>query len=279
MGDRFLMQTGGKGANQALQAARLGARTYMIGAIGQDFMGDAQLATMAADGMVTDYVVRNPDERTGTALIYVNAAGQNEIMIVPGANTACDAALLDAAQPAFEDCDVFLTQFETNMDAVLYALKKARQAGCFIVLDPAPMQPVPEGIWAMADLVKPNETEAAFYTGIPVEQGDIVAWAKKAAARLKEMGAPAALITLGAKGCYYSGQEELFVPPYQITAVDATAAGDSFAGALAVALGEKRPMAEAIAFASAAGAVTASIAGAQPSISGRGAVDALFHSR
>ena len=128
----------------------------------------------------------------------------------------------------------------------------------------------------MADLVKPNETEAAYYTGLPVDEGDIVGWARQAAARLRAMGAPAALITLGAKGCYYSGAEELFVPAFPITAVDATAAGDSFAGALAVALAEGMPMAEALRFASAAGAVTASKAGAQPSIGRRAEVEAFL---
>ncbi len=275
-GDRFLMQTGGKGANQALQAARLGARTTMIGAIGEDFMGDAQLSSLAAEGMVVDHVVRVPGETTGTACIFVKADGQNAIMIVPGANAACTRGLLDDAQPAFEECDVFLTQLETNLDAVGYAMGKARQAGCRVVLDPAPMGPIPAEYWAMADLVKPNETEAAYYTGLPVDEGDIVGWARQAAARLRAMGAPAALITLGAKGCYYSGAEELFVPAFPITAVDATAAGDSFAGALAVALAEGMPMAEALRFASAAGAVTASKAGAQPSIGRRAEVEAFL---
>jgi ribokinase len=158
----------------------------------------------------------------------------------------------------------------------MYAMEKARKAGCFIILDPAPMQRVPEQLWAMADLVKPNETEAAFYTGIPVDEGDITGWAGRAAAKLKAMGAPAALITLGAKGCLYSGREEFFVPPFKIKAVDATAAGDSFAGALATALGEKMPMRQAIEFASAAGAVTASKAGAQQSIGRRGDVEELI---
>jgi ribokinase len=275
-GDRLLMQTGGKGANQALQAARLGATTHMIGCIGMDFMGDEQLSCLAADGIVTDYIERCEDQKTGTALIFVEQGGQNAIMIAPNANGACSRELLDCARPAFAGGGIFVTQLETNIDSVLYAMELAKAAGCFLLLDPAPMQSVPGEIWAMADLVKPNETEAAYYTGMPVDEADITGWARAAARRLRAMGAPAALITLGARGCWYSGEQEFFVPPYPITAVDATAAGDSFAGGLAVALGEGRPIRDAIAFASACGALSASRAGAQPSIGRRGEVEAFL---
>lgn len=274
-GDRFLMQTGGKGANQALQAARLGAKTWMVGCVGQDFMGDEQLSCMTEAGANTDYIIRHGTQKTGTALIFVEQNGQNEIMIAPNANEACTREQLDRAQPAFDKSDVFVTQLETNLDAVLYAMEKARKAGCYILLDPAPMQPVPQQIWKLADLVKPNETEAAYYTGIPVNEANITGWAAKAAARFKEIGAKAVLITLGAKGCWYSGEDEFFVPPYQIKAVDATAAGDSFAGGLATAIGEGRAMGEAISFASACGALSASRAGAQPSIGTRAEVEAF----
>lgn len=275
-GGEFLMQPGGKGANQALQAARLGARTYMIGSVGRDFMGDSQLANLSADGVVTDHILRQEELKTGVALIYVEKGGQNEIMIAPNANEACTRELIDSAQPAFEGSSVFLTQLETNLDAVLYAMEKARRAGCFVILDPAPVQSLPRETWAMADLVKPNETEAAYYTGMPVDESDILGWAKQAALRLRAMGAPRALITLGAKGCLYSGEEEFFVPPFRVDAVDATAAGDSFAGALAVALGEEKNMRDAIRFASAAGALTASKAGAQQSIPFRAEVEAFL---
>lgn len=272
-GTKFLMQAGGKGANQAMQAVRLGAATAMIGCVGRDFMGDDQIAGLSAEGMNTQYIFRHESVKTGVALIFVEQDGQNEIMIAPNANEACTKEMLDAAQKAFDGAGVFITQLETNLDSVLYAMKKAREAGCFVMLDPAPMQAVPKEIWAMADLVKPNETEAAYYTGLPVDESDIEGWARKASACLKAMGAPAALITLGAKGCFYSGDEEFFAPPYKIKAVDATAAGDAFAGALAVALGEKRPMREAIRFASAAGAVAATRAGAQQSIGRRAEVE------
>lgn len=276
-GDSFIHQTGGKGANQALQAARLGADTTMIGCIGRDFMGDAQLECMSAEGMAVDYIARHDSLPTGTALIFVEPTGQNAIMVAPGANAACTPAMLDDAVAAFQGCDVFVTQLETDIDAIRHALRLARQAGCFCLLDPAPMQRVPGELWAMADLVKPNETEAAFYTGIPVDEGDIIGWAKRAADQLKAMGAPSVLITLGAKGCYYSGERSFFTPAIRIHAVDATAAGDSFAGALAVAIGEGMSMEDAVAFASAAGAVTASKAGAQHSIGRRAEVESLLN--
>jgi ribokinase len=277
-GTQFLMQTGGKGANQALQAARLGASTVMVGCVGRDFMGDAQIELLSAEGMETKYIQRNESLQTGTALIFVEQSGQNAIMIAPSANEACTRELLDAAQPALENCDVFVTQLETNIDSVMYAMEKARRAGCFVLLDPAPMQSVPSKLWPMADLVKPNETEAAYYTGLPVDEADISGWAEKACSRLKGMGARAALVTLGAKGCFYSGEKEFFTPPFQIKAVDATAAGDSFAGALAVAIGEKMKMREAIRFASAAGALAASRAGAQASIGRRAEVEEFIRS-
>ena len=275
-GDSFLHQTGGKGANQALQAARLGGRTTMIGCIGKDFMGDAQFDCMRAEGVVVDYIVRHDTLPTGTALIFVDTAGQNEIMVSSGANAACTPATLDASAKAFENCDVFVTQMETGMDAILQGLRLARQAGCFCILDPAPVQSVPPELWAMADLVKPNETEAALYTGIPVDHDDLLGWAARAAEKLKAMGAPTVLITLGAKGSYYSGEQQFHTPSIPVRAVDATAAGDSFAGALAVAIGEAMPMRDAIAFASAAGAVTASRAGAQHSIGRRHEVEGLL---
>ncbi len=278
-GREMLTQTGGKGANQALQAARLGAETFMIGSVGRDFMGDAQLDCLGQEGVTTECIERHERLKTGTALIYVDDEGQNAIMIAPGANDACARELIDRAAPAFTGGGVFLTQLETNMDAVLYALGKAREAGCFTVLDPAPVQRLPDEIWALADLVKPNETEASYYTGIPLDKSDIVGWAGRAARKLRDMGARAALVTLGARGCWYSGEEEYFVPAFRIRAVDATAAGDSFAGALATALGEGMPMREAIRFASAAGAVTASKPGAQPSIGRRGEVEALLGSQ
>jgi ribokinase len=272
-GNRFFMQTGGKGANQALQAARLGAKTTMIGCVGQDFMGDAQIEMLRAEGMDTGYITRLENEKTGVALIFVDQHGQNEIMISANANGACTKEQIDRAQPALCNSDVFLAQFETNFDAVEYALKKARGEGCFVMLDPSPVQPVPKEMWLLVDLVKPNEMEASYYTGLPIDEEDRVGWAREACAKLKALGAPRALITLGDKGCYYSGEKEYFVPPFKINAVDATAAGDSFAGALATAIGEKRAMRDAIVFASAAGALTASKAGAQPSICRRHEVE------
>lgn len=278
-GSSFSMQTGGKGANQALQAARLGAAAYMIGCIGRDFMGDAQIASLSDEGMITNYIARHDSLKTGVALISVDQSGQNEITIAANANNDCSQELLDRAQPAFDHSDVFLTQLETNIDAVLYAMEKARNAGCTIILDPAPVQTVPQKIWAMADIVKPNETEASLFTGLPVDDADIVGWARRAADKLRSMGAPAVLITLGARGCWYSGGEEFHIPSFPINTVDATAAGDSFAGALAVAMSEKQPIRQAVMFASAAGAITASRAGAQPSIGSREEVESFLRNR
>ena len=225
----------------------------MIGCIGRDFMGAAQLKSLSAEGIVTDYIVRHERLKTGVVLIYVDGNGQNKIMIASNANAACSMEQLDETIHAFTDSTVFLTQLETNLDPVLYAMEKTQKAGCKVILDPAPVQAVPPEIWAMADIVKPNENEAAYYTGMPIDENDIQGWAGMACKKLRAMGAPAALIMLGAKGCRYSGEGEFYLPAINRKAIDATAAGDSFAGALAVALGEGRVIRQAVAVASAAG--------------------------
>jgi ribokinase len=274
---RFGMQVGGKGANQAVQAALLGAHVHMIGCVGQDFMGDEQFRSLAAAGVDTTCLARVEGLTTGACCIHVDSRGENAIMIVPGANQAITAAMLEAAQPAIESARVFITQLEVNLDAVVDGLRMARQAGCLTILDPAPMQPVPEEIWSLVDLVKPNETEAAYFTGI--EQGDmpLEQWAAAMSAKLRQMGPSRVIVTLGSHGAWYDdGQDAFMTQPFAVQAVDATAAGDSFSGALAVALAEGKTPREAVRFACAAGAVTALGSGAQQSLRGRCEIEAMM---
>lgn len=279
MGRQLRRTTGGKGANQALQAGRLGADVRMIGSVGSDFMGDAQMESLCADHVDVRFVKRDARAGTGSALILVDDAGDNCIVVSPGANATCDRKHIDDSAAAFTAGAILLVQCEIPVDTIVYAIKKARQTGMKVILDPAPTVPLPDEIWALADIVKPNETEAAYHSGVALEP-DMKQWVKKAAAALKAKGAANVLITLGGEGSYYTGTEgEFFTPVFPIHPVDTTAAGDSYAGALAVALGEGMPMQEALRFAAAAGALTASKAGAQPSLPSRTELDAFLQAR
>lgn len=278
MGGDLMQATGGKGANQALQAARLGANVVILGCVGQDFMGEAQLESLGGDGVDTRYVRSIPGVSTGVALITVGADGDNTIAVSIGANARCDHDYVSDCAEAFSG-GILLTQCELAQSALLRALGMAKAAGMYVILDPAPAVELPEEIWPLCDLVKPNETEAAFHTGI--QPGKCLrTWGEEAARALIKKGAGAALITFGGEGSLYVDKNEvIFTPAFAVNAVDATAAGDSFAGALATALGEGMPKAEALRFAAAAGAISASRAGAQPSLPSRAQVDAFMRER
>lgn len=278
MGDRFSMQCGGKGANQACQAALLGARVTMIGCVGRDFMGDEQLKSLGGAGAELAHIYRHPELPTGACAIHVDSRGDNTIMVAVGANDAVTPAMVEAARGEIESADVFVTQLEIGEAAIIRGLEIASAAGRFVILDPAPMRPVPGSVWGMIDLVKPNEIEAAYYTGIEREGRSLIEWAALMATKLRAMGPRHAVITLGGAGAWYDGPEGAFlVPGFAVDAVDTTGAGDSFSGALAVAIAEGMPMRDAIRFANAAGAVTAMRDGAQVSMRGREHVEALLH--
>ncbi|MDD3244329.1 MAG: ribokinase [Eubacteriales bacterium] len=280
MGRELARNTGGKGANQALQAGKLGADTRMIGCVGDDFMGRAQIESLTAGGVSTQYVLRHGQLGTGSALILVDDAGDNCITVSAGANAACDAAYVRGCEEAFAPGAILLVQCEIPVEGMLCALRLAKAHGVMSVLDPAPTIPLPEEVWRLADWVKPNETEAAYHSGVALRPGDMLNWVKEAAAALRAKGASRVLITLGADGSYYCGAEgEFFTPAFSIDPVDTTAAGDSYAGALAVALGEGMDVRGALRFAAGAGALTAQKAGAQPSLPDRAALEHFLQRR
>lgn len=269
-GREFRTVPGGKGANQAVAAARLGAEVVMIGAVGADEFGVRLRSALTAAGVETA-ALRTVEGASGTAHITVDDEGANSIIVIPGANAhvtgleAGDDSRIGAA-------DALLLQLELPLPAVLAGARAARAHGIRTVLTPAPARPLPPELLAATDLLVPNEHEAAALTGLtePLQ-----------AAELLLHDVPEVVITLGAAGVLYAarGREPLTVAAPQVRAVDTTAAGDTFVGALAVALAEGRPMPEALAWASAAAALSVQRPGAQDSMPTRAEADAFAESR
>lgn len=274
-GENFQTIPGGKGANQACAAARLARSNpvFMIGRVGFDAFAGHLRASLAASGADTSRIHGCRSAPTGVALIWVDRAGQNSIVIAPGANHALAPADLETERSAFVSAACALFQLETPLDTVAAGLRLAREGGALSILDPAPAQPLPEDLLAQVGLLTPNETEARLLAGHPparVSLHDAPALAGALLAR----GPRAVVLKLGDQGCYYAGPGgPCHAPAFRVEAVDATAAGDTFNGALAVALAEGRPMPQALRFANAAAALSVTRLGAQASIPAREEVD------
>jgi ribokinase len=260
-GTDFFTAAGGKGANQAVAAARLGARVAMTGCVGNDQFGRDLVAGLQRDGVCCD-AVQTVAHPTGTALITIDAGGANTIVVISGANGACDTALVDRALAGADGPGILLLQHEIPEDVNAHAIRAARKAGWFIVLNPAPARPVTPTLLPLIDIIVPNETEAAALTG----SDD----AHEAVRHLVALGARAALITLGGAGALYcDAGGELHCPAVEVQAIDTTAAGDAYIGALAAALAEHRGVADSLGFAAAAAGLAVTRLGAQPSLGTR----------
>ncbi len=265
-GGRFLMAAGGKGANQAVAAARLGAEVTLVGRVGADLFGEQAIAGYRKEGIVTDCILRDPHQPTGVALILVDERGANLISVASGANHALSPEDVERAAESIRGADVVLVQLEIPLDTVRHVARLAADAGVAVILDPAPAPSVPlgESLLRHVACVKPNETEAEQLTGIAVR--DEVS-ARQAAEKLLQAGARHAIITLGARGAFWlSSGEEGFVPGRAVAVVDTTAAGDCFSGGLACALARGQSLGEAVEFASLAAALSVTRLGAQPSM-------------
>ena len=270
VGSGFALHSGGKGANQAVAAARLGGRVAFWGRVGDDAFGRRLRDNLAADGVEVTRLTASPGASTGVALIEVEErSGENRIVLVPGANAQLDAAALDPA--FFRGGRVLLVQLEVPLEVVRRAAELARAAGVRVLLDPAPAVPLSPELLSLADWVLPNEHEAQVLTGVAV---DDVAAARRAAAALRRAGAARAVVKLGARGAFLDdGEERRLFPGHRVPAVDATAAGDCFAGALAVALVEGKTPGEALEFANRAAALSTTRPGAQDSLPRREEVE------
>lgn len=275
-GDRFFMAGGGKGANQAVAAARLGADVRMIGRVGDDDFGRALADRMRSEGVDMRGVSTDLSNTTGVAVIMVDAAGQNLIAEVYGANRASDETQLEAAKRALQDAHTLMLQLETPPEISLEAAKYARSQGVRVVWDPAPAAEMPAEGFELADILTPNETEAAELTGIRVTD---VNSARAAADALLSRGVGAAVVKMGQQGVYGAAAEDrVFVPPFRVNAVDSVAAGDAFAAGLAVALSEERDLREALRFGAAAGALAVTKSGAQDAMPFREEIESLLSS-
>lgn len=258
---------GGKGGNQAVQAARLGAEVYFIGRVGNDDIGEKMLTSLKKEGINTDYVVVDNESASGTCCIMVDDNGENSIMVAPNANLRVSRQDIDDAMSAIKQCDVLLTQLEVTIDAIEYAIIKAGKAGVKVVLDPAPACKLNREIYEYVDYITPNESEAQIITGLDLSGGGDDSLSKTAK-RLLGLGVKNVLLTLGSKGVFFADNtKSLFVSPYKIDAADSTAAGDAFNGGFAVKLAQGADIVEAIKYGSAAGAVAATKKGAQTSLS------------
>lgn len=277
LGGDFLRAAGGKGANQAVAAARLGAEVTLVARLGTDDFGDRAVEGFRQEGIDARYVVRDPERPSGVALILVGAGGENLIAVAPGANGALAEADVDAAAAAIRQADLLLLQLEVPVATVCHAARLAFDAGVAVMLDPAPAADLPDALLAQVGYLTPNESEAEILAG--VSAGD-PAGARRAAAALRERGAANVLVTLGAAGCLVAGADGVSeIPAYPVEAVDSTAAGDTFNGALACGLAEGRAIASASAFASAAAALSVTGRGAQPSMPSRRQVDRFLAAR
>ena len=263
LGGEFASAAGGKGANQAVGAARAGGDVTFIARVGRDMFGDKAVAGFIADGINVDYVVRDRTCPSGVALIFVGQNGENSIAVASGSNANLAPADLLKARRAFNRASVVVLQLETPLKTVEAAAKLAASAGARVILNPAPARPLPNALLRRVYLLTPNETEAKLLTGLTVKNE---AGAAKAANALLARGVENVIITLGARGALVAGRQGRgMVPAHKVKAVDTTAAGDVFNGTLAVALAEGKSLLEAARFASAAAAISVTRLGAQPS--------------
>ena len=275
LGGEFVMVPGGKGANQAVAAARLGAEVTLVARLGDDLFAEASLRSLREAGIHTEAVVRDPEAASGVALILVDESGENAIAVAPGANARLTPADVDRAEAAIRAADVVVLQLEVPMPAVLHAIRLAKRHGRRVILNPAPAAPVPDEALAMVDFLTPNETEAELLLGGGAAAS---AWGGIAAVAdaLRAKGAGTVIVTLGREGAFVVGPGgSVHVPGRHVKAVDTTAAGDAFTGALACALGEGRDLAAALEFATAAAALSVTRMGAQSSLPDRAAVESF----
>lgn len=277
VGHRFLTYPGGKGANQAVAAARMGAPTAMVGRVGDDLFGPQVMDSLAAAGVDVSAVAVAPGVNTGIAVISIDAAGQNQIIQVLGANDTCGAAEAERVRSLLDSLSVLLLQLEVSVELSLQVAQAAAAAGKTVILDPSPVRPLPAAFYDCCSIITPNETDAAALVGFPVTDLDSAA---RAADTLLSRGVGAAIVTLGEQGAYYAtaGGGE-YQPPFPVDAVDSVGAGDAFNGALAAALAAGQNLPQAVQRAAAGGALAVTKVGAQDAMPTRQEVAAFLSSR
>jgi len=282
LGRDFQMIPGGKGANQACAAGKVGSGSVavrMIGRVGYDVFADHLKASLAAAGVDVSAVHASKSHATGVALIWVDRKGQNSIVVASGANYALAAADVEAMRKVFRGASLALFQLETPLDTVLAALALAREEGLRTILDPAPAQALPAELLERVDILTPNESEALILLGRPPARLTTEE-APEMSEALRRLGPRSVVLKLGEAGSYYAGEgRSFYTPAFEVDVRDSTAAGDTFNAALAVALAEEQGIESALEFANAAAAISVTRMGAQASAPTRAEVDQLLGQR
>ncbi len=264
IGNSFNIATGGKGANQAVQAALLGGEVYMIGRIGDDLFGKMQIESLKKAGVRTDFVITDKTSGTGVASIVIDAEGDNSIVIIPRANLNCVKQDIDNAEYAIKKAEFILLQLEIPLEVNKYAIEKSLELGKKVILDPAPAIKLDEFFYKNVYIITPNETEASIITNVEVKSIDN---AKKAAEKLYKLGTKNVIITLGEKGVLlFNEKGEKYIPPLKVEVKDTTAAGDAFTGSLAFWLLKGYEIEKAVELSNVVGALSTTKIGAQPSL-------------
>lgn len=280
LGGRFASVPGGKGANQAVAAARAGGHTTFVARVGDDSMGHAAIEAFRGEGIETDFITVTPHAPTGVALILVDAVGENSIAVAGGANDRLSFDDIERARPAIEAADVLLLQLEVPLEAVAHAVSMAQSAGTRVILNPAPARPLPAALLARVDILTPNETEGESLASQRHAPAPSAADADALAGTLLGLGPRAVILTRGAAGALVAAADDrTHVPAFSVEPLDTVAAGDVFNGCLAVRLAEGLDLVAATRFAAAAAAISVTREGAQTSAPRRGEIEAFLAAR
>jgi ribokinase len=275
LGGTFLMNPGGKGANQAVAAARLGGRVSLIANLGSDLFGHQALAQFKSENINTDFITFDTDHPSGVALINVDEQGENCIAVAPGANGNLTPGLLNSFFSSLTIPAIVLVQLEIPIPTVEFIIEQCALRSIPIIVNPAPANFIRNETWQQVSIITPNESEAELLTGILITDDSA---AKQAAGQLHFKGIKKVVLTLGKRGAYWSDETgEGFIVAPTVTAVDTTAAGDCFSGALAVAIAENKSLADAVRFACTAASISVTRMGAQASMPSRSEVNDILH--
>lgn len=271
LGGEFMTAPGGKGANQAVAAARAGGLVTFIANTGNDTLGEEAIEGFNKEGINTDYIFVDDDNPSGVALIFVGEVGENSIAVASGANGTLTPSKIKEIEDVIAGGDILLIQLETPLDTIEEAIRIANKNGVTVILNPAPAQSLSDDLLKKIDILTPNQSEAELLTGIEVTNEKT---AKKAAGHLLSKGVKTVIVTLGSEGAFVMNKDfQKTIPGYKVDAKDATAAGDTFNGALAVGLSEGKSIEEAVQWSHAAAAISVTRMGAQPSIPNKKEID------
>ena len=277
IGGRFVLAAGGKGANQAVAAARLGVKVGLVARVGWDLLGNLALLGYKREDIAIKNIIRDEEHATGVALILVDAKGENLISVASGANEFLSPADVEQAEPVIAGAKVVVAQLETSLDVLACTAKLAKKHGKPLILDPAPApdEPLPKEILRNVTCIKPNEHEAERLTGVKVTDPRT---ALRAADELLEQGVKAVVVTLGSDGCLFTATqgEGIHMQGIEVEAIDSTAAGDAFCGALAYGISQRFTLEDAVRLANRVAALSVTRMGAQPSLPTRSEVEAFL---